>query len=272
MRRGIHVCKAVLIFVSVLVAVTSVSAHDVWITVEQDPTGALRAMVHHGHPGDRKTPDRDKLFEFNLLAEGHSRRSLLPGITSASQGSIPVLITEPLAIENGFVLLTARYDNGYWVKTPNGFRNTSKRQMPDAEDSLYSMKFAKAMVQTGPITSDAYKRVIGHQLELVPLMNPFSMGPGSILKVRVYFDGRPLVGVEVEHGDGITPMEEKDIPRSKTDAEGVVIVPIIKLGPQLFVVDYILPSTHPDLAVREFYNATLSFILTADATTWEVKR
>ncbi len=263
MRRGIHVCKAVLSFVSVLVAVSSVSAHDVWITVEQDPTGTLRAMVHHGHPGDRKTPDQDKLFEFNLLAEGHSRRSLLPGITSASQGGIPVLITEPLAIESGFVLLTARYDNGYWIKTPTGFRNTSKRQMPSAEDSLLSIKFAKSLFQTSEAESHEYGKIIGHRLELVPLGNPFLAKPGEDLQVKVYFDGKPLVDIEVEIGDGITPMEEKKIPRFKTDNQGIAVIPISKWGPQLLVVDHLLPSTHPDLAERELYNATLSFVLPA---------
>jgi hypothetical protein len=72
-----------------------------------------------------------------------------------------------------------------------------------------------------------------------------------------------LVGIEVETGDGITPMEEKDIPRFKTDNQGIAAVPISKWGPQLLVVDYILPSTYPALAARELYNATLSFVLPA---------
>jgi hypothetical protein len=58
-------------------------------------------------------------------------------------------------------------------------------------------------------------------------------------------------------------MEEKDISRFKTDNQGIAVVPISKGGPQLFVVDYILPSTHPDMAARDLYNATLSFVLPA---------
>jgi uncharacterized GH25 family protein len=251
------------IFVSVLIAVSSASAHDVWITVEQISTGQVRAIVHHGHPGDRKTPDSDKLFELNVFALGHATRSLLPGITSASQGSIPVLITEPAAIESGMALFAARYDNGFWVKTPNGFRNTSKLQVPSAEDSLLSMKFAKALFQTSAAESQGYGKILGHRLELVPLGNPFMAKPGEELQIRVYFDGKPLVGIEVETGDGITPMEEKDIPRFKTDNQGIAAVPISKWGPQLLVVDYILPSTYPALAARELYNATLSFVLPA---------
>jgi uncharacterized GH25 family protein len=263
MRRGIFAFRPVLIFVSILIAVSSVSAHDVWMTVEQSSTGQVRAMVHHGHPGDRKTPDPDKLFALNVLAHGHATRSLLPGITSASQGGIPVLITEPVAIESGTVLFAARYDNGFWVKTPNGFRNTSKQQVPSAEDSLSSIKFAKAIFQASAAGSHEYGKIIGHRLELVPLGNPFLAKPGENLQIKVYFDGKPLIGIEVETGDGITPMEEKDIPRFKTDNQGIAVVPISKGGPQLFVVDYILPSTHPDMAARDLYNATLSFVLPA---------
>lgn len=261
MRPGILACKVVWTFVSVLIAVSSVRVHDVWITVEQDPTGSLRAMVYHGHPGDRKIPDRDKLFEFNVLAEGQLRHSPLSGINSASRDGIPVLITWPLAIESGVVLLAARYDNGYWVKTPTGHRNTSKRQMLSAEESLYSMKFAKALFQVGIAASEAYRTVVGHQLELVPLNNPFTIKPGDSLKVRVYFEGKPLSAVGVEAGDGVTPMAEKDIPRYKTDEQGIAVVPITKGGPQLLVVDYLQPSAHPDLATNDLFNATLSFAL-----------
>lgn len=261
-RHVIHACMAVLIFVSVLVVACPVGAHDVWVTVDQNQTGNLRAMVHHGHPGEMKTPDQDKLFEFSVFAEGQSKRSLLPGIKSASQGSIPVLITEPVAIESGFVL-AARYDNGYWVKTPSGYRNTSKQQVPSAEDSLLSIKFAKALFQISAAESHEYGKIIGNRLELVPLGNPFLAKPGEGLQVKVYFDAKPLVGAEVEIGDGITPMEEKEIPRFKTDNQGVAVIPVSKWGLQLLVVDHIVPSTHPELAERELYNATLSFVLPA---------
>src|SRR2546428_6914619 len=39
-------------------------------------------------------------------------------------------------------LLVARYDHGYWVKTSAGLRNTSRRQVPDAEASRLVIKFA----------------------------------------------------------------------------------------------------------------------------------
>ena len=261
LRNGYLAVFYALLYCCVLV--TEADSHDIWITTKQDAAGTIYAMVHHGHPGDRKTPDPDKLFELNLLADGQAARPLLPGIKSAVQGGVPVLITEPFAIDSGGVLLAARYDNGYWVKTLHGYRNTNKRQVPNAEDSLYSMKFAKALFQAGPANTDMYRAIVGHRLELVPLSNPFAIKTGDNLKVRVYVDGRPLPGAKLERGDGLTPMEEKDIPRYETDEQGIAVVPIVTGGPQLLVVDYLQPSTHPDLANHELYNATLSFVLPA---------
>lgn len=194
-------------------------AHDVWITTKQDREGTLSAQVQRGHPGDRKTPDADKLLELNVLDRDQQTISLLLGITTTSLDGMPVLLTQPISqsSEGGIVLLSARYDNGYWVKTSSGYRNTSKRQVAGAEDSLYSMKFAKAVVHIGSGASDLYRLVVGHRLELVPLNNPFLLKPGETLSIQVYFDGKPLPGSEIECGDGLTPMKEQDIPRYRTD-------------------------------------------------------
>ena len=258
-----QIARIVVAAVAVILSANSIDAHDVWITTIHDGTGGLQAVVNHGHPGDRKVPDLDKLFELDVITGEQKRRSLLPGIRSTMLDGVPVLITEPIPknLDAAVFLVAGRYDNGYWVKTPLGYRNTSKRQVQDGQDSLYSMKFAKALIQEGSATSDTYSIIVGHRLELVPLNNPFAIKLGDSLRVRVHFDGKPVSGVKVERGDGLTPIEEKDISRYVTDEQGIAAVPIVKEGPQLLVVDYLQPSTHPDLAARDLSNATLSFVL-----------
>ncbi|MEP6886756.1 MAG: DUF4198 domain-containing protein [Nitrospirales bacterium] len=240
-------------------------AHDVWITTMQDTAATFQAIVHHGHPGDRKTPDPDKLFEFDVFGSAQLQPSLLPGITRTVRDNIPILIAEPRSIDAGTdtILLAARYDNGFWVKTAHGHRDTSKLQVADTVESLSSMKYAKALLQVRPGASELHRKVIGHRLELVPLSNPFVVKPGESLSVKVYFDGKPLNGVSVEIGDGVTPMEEHDIPRYKTNEQGIAVIPLGKVGPQLIVVDYFVRGAHPELAARDLHNATLSFVLPA---------
>jgi len=260
-------CSGYLGLVSILlsccVLVAEAEAHEVWITTTQDGEGRLSVQVHHGHPGDRKTPDADKVLELNAVDTDQKTISLLPGMTNTMLDGMPVLLTRPISQGGGrgIVLLTARYDNGYWVKTSFGYRNTSKRQVADAEDSLYSMKFTKALVQMSSDASGLYRLVVGHRLEMVPLNNPFLLKPGESLSIQVYFDGKALPGSEIECGDGITPIKEQDIPRYRTDQQGIAVIPITRRGPQLFVVDHVESSIHPDLAIRELYNSTLSFVL-----------
>jgi uncharacterized GH25 family protein len=82
------------------------------------------------------------------------------------------------------------------------------------------------------------------------------------LRVRVLFRGQPLAGAEVERGDGLTPVKEDELPRFKTDADGVATIPLPKAGPVLLAIDHrVAPSDTPDLAAADLYNATLSFNL-----------
>ncbi|HJT19452.1 MAG TPA: DUF4198 domain-containing protein [Nitrospira sp.] len=239
---------------------TETFGHDVWITTKPDTSGSVQALVHHGHPGDRKTPDLDKLFDLTAYDAGGQAGSLLPGVVSGAHEGVPVLITKSFS-ETGIVVLAARYDNGYWVNTPYGHRNTSRLQIPDGADSLSSMKYAKTLLPIRSAASNPYRTIVGHRLELVPLDDPFTLKPGASLSVRVYFEGKPLRGASVEWGDGVTPMEEQDIPRFKTDEQGIAVIPLAKTGPQLLVVDHFVPAAHHKLAARDLHNATLSFVL-----------
>lgn len=164
---------------------------------------------------------------------------------------------ETAPVKLGAAVLAARYDNGYWVKMPDGnYRNTSKRVLPEASDSVWSLKFAKTVVGAGA----PWDRVLGQELELVPLADPATLARGQVLQVRVLFHGQPLPGVEVEQGDGVTRVAETDIPRFRTDDQGIASIPIAQGGLTLLAVDYLVkPSGTPNLAAGDLCNATLAF-------------
>ena len=236
-------------------------AHDVWITFLPSLDGGFRAVINHGHPGDRKAPDPDKLFELSVIGPDGRERQVRPeGIPQMLEG-IPVLVTPLLDTkgETGTWLVAARYDNGYWVKTDYGHRNTSKLEFPAATESLHSVKFAKALIFSRRPTSSASGRIIGHRLEIVPLDDPFAVSIGGRLQVRVMFEGRPLAGMGVEVSDGSTLKKETEIARYFTNREGVAEIPIVRPGLQLLVVDYFAASPYPGLAEKDLLVATLSF-------------
>ena len=78
------------------------------------------------------------------------------------------------------------------------------------------------------------------------------------------FRGKPLPGAEVERGDGVTAVPEKDIPRFTTDMDGVTAIPIVQTGQHLLVIDYkMTPSATPDQASTDLFAATLWFVVDA---------
>lgn len=249
-----RLCHAVLSTGLILASIGSASAHDVWLTLS-GPATARRVIVNYGHPDDRPPAFADKVVDlFAITPKGRS--SLLDGLSAASENGVQIARTKPFD-DAGHTLLAVRYDNGFWIKTADGlYRNATRRLMPDAAESFWSGKFAKAI--TG---ADApWQEVLGHDLELVPLSDPAKAKPGEALKVKVMFRGKPLSDAEVERGDGKTVVAEKDIPKFKTNADGVAAIPIAKAGPHLLVIDHrAAPSATPDQATADLYNATLWF-------------
>jgi uncharacterized GH25 family protein len=232
----------------------SASAHDVWLTFTGEPS-SRRAIVNYGHPDDRPPAFADKVVDLMAIT-AKGRTSLLKGLELKTEKGVTVVETKPFA-DDKHALLAARYDNGFWIKLADGtYRNATKRLVPDAPDSMWSVKFAKAL--TG---ADApWDTVLGQGLEIVPLSDPAKATVGQTLRVKVLFQGTPLAGAEVERGDGVTVVAEKDIPRFTTDAEGVASVPLVRIGPHLLVIDHkVTPSASPDQANADLFNATLWF-------------
>ena len=55
-------------------------------------------------------------------------------------------------------------------------------------------KFAKAIVQVGDKQSENYATVLNYPVEIVPLVNPYSLSSGDVFRARVLKDGQPLTG------------------------------------------------------------------------------
>lgn len=225
------------------------SAHDLWL----DPTGS-GVQVLYGHPHEPELPSAGKLMSLTAY-EPSGAVALAAKLESAPTPALR-------AAHGGDALFAAAYDNGYWVRLPDGsYRNASKRMLPTADKSLWSVKFAKAV--SSP--SAPWGKVVGQPLEIVPLEEPASAS-GQI-RVRVLFEGRPLGGASVVATDGVTFKSEADQARAATDADGVAVVPLRRAGPQVLGVSHrVTPSQTPALADSDSYGATLAFTVTDPRT------
>ena len=230
------------------------AAHDVWLTIGRAEDGC-HAIVNYGHPNDRPPALADKIVDFAALT-GKERVDLMGGLTH-KQTPAAIIVESRGFNDCGHSLIAVSYDNGYWVKAPSGsYRNATLRSVPDAQDSLWSVKFAKAIGGQGA----PWETVLGTALEIVPQSDPAAAKPGDSLRVRVLFQGKPLASIAVERTDGVTPVKEEDIPRFMTDSDGVASVPIVGTGLHLLAIDYkVSPSGTPSHAKMDLYNTTLTF-------------
>jgi uncharacterized GH25 family protein len=231
------------------------SAHDLWIVATSEGP-LLRAEMNFGDPGKRDPLILQRLLDLNLVTATGTVLMREGNLEPRQVGERPVLLSEPFMAPATPAVLTARYDNGYWVKTPGGMRNTSKRLYPAATESLWSSKMAKTLLGPG-----ANHIVVGHDLELLAVDDPFTLKAGQALRISVLLHGMPLTNAEVRVEDGITLVPDKDVAAYRTGADGIASVPIERRGAYVLAVEYRTEGRDPELAASDQYDATLAFWL-----------
>lgn len=200
MRKAI-----VLALVLTLVSAAALYAHDTWVAKDGDVL-----VVKYGH-GDKIDP-----YKPTYVKEAKAY--------DASGTEIPIAITAQdtravLAPAQPPALVTVIYNAGAWVKTPEGYKNVSKREVKDVLQSRKGVTHSKNIWQW----NDRFSKPLGGKMELVPLKNPLALKAGDKLPFQVLYDGKPLAGATVA-AEGV----EKDT--LKTDPNGRAEIVIKKSG------------------------------------------
>lgn len=91
-------------------------------------------------------------------------------------------------------------------------------------------KHVKAIIQVGSTRTDHYATVLGYPAEVVPLVNPYSLSAGRVLRVRTMVDGAPMGNQFVLYG-GRTANGGRIQQRSvRSDSAGVARIPLRVAG------------------------------------------
>jgi nickel transport protein len=245
--------KTLLLSVTVAGFTGNLSAHDLWLT--SAPSGSqLVETIFFGETNRRDLPIVQRLAYVDVIGD-KGTVSLRNG-PFTEQKMNNSLLTPPFDPPGANAVLAASYDNGYWLTTPEGSRNVSRRLIPQGSNARWVAKFAKTLMGPG-----AYSRVIGQELELVALEDPFKLAAGKMLRVRVQLRGKPVTDAKVRILDGVTVMDPKDAKSVPADASGVATVPLDRRGLYVLAVEYIAPEISPGLADHDEFNSTLVFTL-----------
>jgi hypothetical protein len=122
-------------------------------------------------------------------------------------------------------------------------------------------KHIKALVQVGAARSGDFAFVMGYPAELVPLDNPYSLRPGSVLRVRAMVDNRPVANQLVVSGGRIPSGARLAEQRVRTDANGVARITLHRRGQHYVKFIHMVPWTGADKLDYESKWATLTFEL-----------
>ena len=99
----------------------------------------------------------------------------------------------PALNQPGAYVVAAAKKPGFYTKLAKGFSRKPKNAVKGAKICYHTQAFMKAVVNVGK-GGGQVDRVVGQELELVPLKNPASLKVGDYLPIRVLFKGKPVTG------------------------------------------------------------------------------
>jgi hypothetical protein len=118
-------------------------------------------------------------------------------------------------------------------------------------------RYIKALVQSGDVYTDTlYKTITGQKFEIVLLQNPYTLLTDSLLKVQLFFMGKPLAN-KVMAARNRTGSEPAIAITSRTDINGICSFRLSRKG------DWFIHATHmipcPDKADSDWESFWASY-------------
>lgn len=197
------------------------AAHDIWIepNVNLVRTGeAVSLALMLGNHGNKH---RD--FRLASKVSSEDRRLFVIDPSGRRIDLTASLIDNGSAPEEGF--WSGRFTPsapGLYLAASQFDKVMSYAPVRDVKSAKTFFVASPSLDQVGP-ENPGFDRVLGHALELVPLVNPVTpFGSGSTLKVRVLYKGKPFPNAKVSfipRGAKLTGEIDVRFER-KTDAKG----------------------------------------------------
>ena len=151
----------------------SLLAHDMWLQPTDE--GFVIAVGHKGKI-DPYAPDR--VLEIVGYTENGWRVPAGLAIKKESCVAIP---------DEDFCALTGLFDNKYWLKTTDGWKNQRDKKGLEVLEEGRSYKYTKHI----SMWCNFLAQPLGQRFEIVPMKDPTNLKEGDNLPIKVYFEGKP---------------------------------------------------------------------------------
>ncbi|MEW6457334.1 MAG: DUF4198 domain-containing protein [Acidobacteriota bacterium] len=260
--------KIFIFFIFTLIPFSLIFSHDFWLVLKSYNLPAGKNITVYCNTGD-KFPESeapispDRIERCSLINSGEkieikefrkTEKSLLFDILTNQEGTYLIeLILKPL-----FIKLSAK-DFNYYLEH-KGLTEIIKlrklKGLDDKEGKEEYSKYAKAIIQIGDKKSEIFKEILGHEIEIIPELNPYNLKSGDILPIKIFYDGKPLPSASISYGNS---EELGKIYKTQTDSEGNAKIDLTSSGIWYIHTIHMIPSLKtPEIEWESFW-ATLTF-------------
>jgi hypothetical protein len=228
---------------AVLALASALSAHDLFIKLDTfflSPGATVRVPVLNGtFTKSENAIERRRIADLSLVTPG-GREPLDTGSVSA-QGDTTLLSLRlrgpgtyvvALSTRPSEIALAGKQFTAYLQDEAIRDVLEARARAGISADSAHERysKHVKAVFQVGAARTDGFSTPLGYAAEIVPLDNPYALGPGGTLRLRCLVDGRPAVGLSVLAG-GRTPAGARmGVQELRTDVDGVAALKLTTRG------------------------------------------
>jgi len=193
---------------ALLAVAAAASAHDYWLQASTFAPDLDRPVSLSLHVGDRFVSEGEKAHQkkgtvsFELLSAADKAD------LDAHDGDRPAVRFTPkkagvhvVALERDARLITLEAKKFEAYLAEEGLDDVVAARKKDGESGKDGReryrRYLKCYLRAGGKGDDAWKKLAGHKLEIVPLSDPTGLKKKDTFAVRVLFDGKPLSGVKV---------------------------------------------------------------------------
>lgn len=196
-----------------------VLAHVIWFDQQSNNYELI-----FGHP-ELNSPEPLILSKFKEANAYDANKNPIPLTTNFIGGQ---LFVTP---ESQASALTAFYDNGYWLRNPDGSSTNITQEEAEAinyQNTSNFVKYTKYLAEWSDVLAEPF----GLPLEIIALENPLGLQSGDQLPIQVLFQGDVILNPIVEYlGQTLS-----------IDANGVVLIPIGQGGLEVIEASYQVPD------------------------------
>lgn len=247
-----------------------VNAHDLFIKLDSyfvNPNTRVRVPMLNGTflvSENAITPDR--MLDLSVVSEGKRRRLETTLWTVAGDTTWLSIQTGPagtyvvgVSTKPRELALSAADFNEYLehdgIPDVLEERRRSGELGRDVVERYH--KHVKAVFQVGERRSDDFTRILGYPAEIVPLDNPYSLGPTKTLRVRCLVDGRAVANqLLISGGESSTGLIGER--STRTDVDGVASFRLDRPGKWYVKFVHMAPSADHGIDYESKW-ATLTF-------------